>query len=155
MKAAPQYWLMKSEPDEFSIDDLAKQGVASWTGVRNYQARNFMKAMRVGDQVLFYHSSVEPPGVAGIAEVAALAHPDATQFDRKGDYFEPRATKDKPVWECVDVRHVRTFRRFVSLETLRASPALRGMLLLKPGQRLSVQPVAPAHFAVVLALGEE
>ena len=97
MKTKPQHWLMKSEPETYSIDDLRRDGTTAWNGVRNYQARNFMKAMNVGDRVLFYHSSTELTGVAGIAEVCAAAHPDASQFDKKGEYFEPRATKEKPV----------------------------------------------------------
>lgn len=146
-------WLMKSEPETYSIDDLERDGVTAWNGVRNYQARNFMRAMRVGDRVLFYHSSTELPGVAGVAEVCAAAHPDVSQFDRKGEYFEPRATKEKPVWECVDVRFVAKFRRIVALAALRDRPELKSMTLLQKGSRLSVQPVTATHFDAVRKMG--
>lgn len=141
-------WLMKSEPDVFSIDDLARKGVCGWDGVRNYQARNFMREMRAGDRVLFYHSNAAPPGVAGVAEVARTAYPDPTQFDRRSPYHEPRATPDRPVWDQVDVRFVRRLPRLVSLDELRGRPELRGMTLLTRS-RLSVQPVTSAQWAVV------
>jgi predicted RNA-binding protein with PUA-like domain len=152
MKTAPRYWLMKTEPEVFSIDDLQRDGVTAWTGVRNYQARNFMKAMAVGDRVLVYHSSCAVPGVAGLAEVSRAAFPDASQFDRAGAYFDPRATREKPVWACVEVRFARKFKGVVALDVLRQAPALKGMLVLKRGMRLSVQPVDRAHFDQVLAL---
>jgi predicted RNA-binding protein with PUA-like domain len=147
-----RHWLMKSEPDAFSIDDLKRLKRDAWTGVRNYQARNFMKAMAPGDAVLFYHSSVVPPGVAGLAKVASKAHPDATQFDPKSPYFEPKATKAKPIWECVDVAFVRKFTRLVTLHELRRIPALKDMLLLQRGSRLSVQPVTAKEFEAILKL---
>jgi predicted RNA-binding protein with PUA-like domain len=155
MESNVQFWLMKSEPEVYSIDHLQRDGVTSWNGVRNYQARNFMKAMKVGDRVLFYHSSTGNTGVAGIAEVSAAAHPDATQYDKKGEYFEPRATKDKPVWECADVRFVEKFRNIVPLAALRARAELKSMVLLKPGSRLSVQPVEKGHYDLVLAMGRK
>lgn len=142
-------WLMKSEPDVFSIDDLARKRVSGWDGVRNYQARNFMRAMRKGDRVLFYHSNAEPPGVAGVAEVAREAYPDPTQFDRKSQYYEPRATPDAPVWYQVDVKFVSKLPRLVPLDELRGMPALKDMALLKRS-RLSVQPVAPAEWDAIL-----
>lgn len=145
---------MKSEPDAYGIEDLRRDGRAPWTGVRNYQARNFMRdAMRAGDPVLFYHSSVEPPGVAGLARVASAAYPDPTQFDCRSPYFEPRAKPDAPVWMLVDVAFVESFPRVVTLDALRAEPRLRGMRVLQRGQRLSIQPVDPAHFEVVVRLG--
>lgn len=153
MATPPAYWLMKTEPAEFGIDDLARVGRAPWTGVRNYQARNFMRdAMRRGDLVLFYHSSCEPPGVAGVGRVAGTAYPDPTQFDRRSGDYDPRATPAKPVWMLVDVEFVEKFPRLVTLDELRADPALRGMRVLQRGQRLSVQPVDAPHFARVRAL---
>ena len=140
---------MKSEPDVFSIDDLKKKGVSGWDGVRNYQARNFMKTMKKGDQVFFYHSSTEPPGVAGLAEVVKEAYPDASQFDPKSDYYEPRATPEAPVWFQVDVKYARTFKRFVSLDEIRGIPALQKMPLINKS-RLSVQPLTKEWWDVIL-----
>ncbi len=149
-----QYWLMKSEPDDVSIDDLAgkpKQTVA-WYGVRNFQARNFMKdAMRVGDGVLFYHSSCPEPGVAGIAEVASAAYPDATQFDRKSKYFDDKATREQPRWFNVDVKLVRK-TPLLALATMRERPELATMRVLQRGNRLSITPVTPKEWQAVLAL---
>jgi len=142
------YWLMKSEPDECSIDDvLAAPGRKTpWTGVRNYQARNFMRdAMRVGDGVLFYHSSCAEPGVAGLAEVASAAYPDPTQFDRKSDYFDPKATRAAPRWFCVDVCAKRK-TRLLPIAELRAHKPLATMALLRPGNRLSITPVSAAEW---------
>lgn len=148
----PSYWLMKSEPAVYSIDDLARDRRTPWTGVRNYQARNFMRdRMRVGDVVFFYHSSVEPAGIAGLARVASAAYPDPTQFDRASEYFEPRATRERPVWMVVDVAFERKFRRLLALDTLRADLALAGLPLLRRGQRLSVQPVERVHAERILA----
>jgi predicted RNA-binding protein with PUA-like domain len=140
---------MKSEPDVFSLDDLKKKGVSGWDGVRNYQARNFMREMKKGDQVFFYHSSCEVPGIAGVAEVVKVAYPDPSQFDRKSDYFEPRATPDKPVWDQVDLKYVRHLK-FVELERLRNIPALEKMRLLQKGSRLSVQPVTDIEWWAIL-----
>ena len=145
------YWLMKSEPDVFSIDGLAKKGVAGWDGVRNYQARNFMKAMKLGDRVFFYHSNALPPGIAGVAEVAKLAYPDPTQFDPKAGHYDPKALPDQPIWFQVDLRFVRKFPRFLSLDELRGVPALAGMPLFNRS-RLSVQPVTPAQWKTIAAL---
>jgi predicted RNA-binding protein with PUA-like domain len=142
-----RYWLMKSEPDVYSIDDLARDGTTSWSGVRNYQARNFMRDdMKVGDLVLFYHSNAEPPGVAGIAKVVRTAHPDLTALDPRSPYHDPKATPENPIWQMVDVGFVAAFKRLVSLDDLRTDPALADMLVIKRGMRLSVQPVDPAHF---------
>ena len=149
-----QYWLMKSEPDEFSIDDLAaaKNRTTSWYGVRNYQARNFMRdQMRVGDTAFFYHSSCPEPGIAGTAEITAEAYPDATQFDRKSPYFDAKATRDTPRWISVDVTLIDKLR-LVSLAELRAQPELAGMRLLQRGNRLSVMPVDPAEWTFILKL---
>jgi len=150
----PQYWLMKIEPAECSIDDLARLPAQTvpWTGVRNYQARNFMRdAMQVGDGVLYYHSSCAEPGVAGLAEVASTAYPDATQFDPASPYFDPKSTADKPRWLNVDVRLTRK-TRLLPLARMRAEPALQSMALLRPGSRLSITPVTPQEWQAVLAL---
>lgn len=144
------YWLMKSEPEECSIDDLVRLGRVPWTGVRNYQARNFMRDdMRVGDGVLFYHSSCPEPGVAGLAEVACAAYPDATQFDPKSKYFDPKATRDTPRWLHVDVKLVRK-TRLLPLAEMRRMPALEGMRLLQRGNRLSITPVSAAEWRAVV-----
>ncbi|MBE7419117.1 MAG: EVE domain-containing protein [Ideonella sp.] len=149
-----QYWLMKSEPDEVSIDDLARapKQTLPWTGVRNYQARNFMRDhMRPGDGVLFYHSSCAEPGVAGLAEVCGAAYPDGTQFDRKSRYFDAKATRDAPRWMHVDVKLVKK-TRLLPLRVMREQPELAGMVVLRPGNRLSITPVQPAEWRAVLAL---
>ena len=148
-----QYWLMKSEPDEFSIDDLARVRVEPWSGVRNYMARAHLRAMRVGDEVLFHHSSVEPPGVAGLARVVRTNVVDEKQFDPASPYHEPRATREAPIWDCVDVEYVAKLPHYVSMDRMRAEPACAGMLVLKRGMRLSVQPVTPLEYAAVVALG--
>ncbi len=151
------YWLMKSEPDEFSIDDLAAapDQTAAWDGVRNYQARNMLRdQVRVGDQVLFYHSSCVPPGVAGIAEVVREAYPDPSALDPDSPYHDPRAEGSEPRWFCVDVRFVRRFDRLISLARLREEPGLAGMKLLQRGNRLSVMPVSPAHWSLILSLAD-
>ena len=145
------YWLMKSEPDECSIDDaLAAAGrITPWTGVRNYQARNFMRdSMRVGDGVLFYHSSCPQPGVAGLAEVASAPYPDPTQFQRRSPYFDPKSTRDAPRWMMVDVR-ARKKLPLVPLAELRRHRALAKMWLLRPGSRLSITPVPPAEWRFI------
>lgn len=151
---ARQYWLMKSEPDVYSIQHLKKDQTTEWGGVRNYQARNFMKdQMQVGDEVLFYHSNAEPPGVAGLARVSRAAQPDPTQFDKKSEYHDPKATREKPIWFCVEVKFEKIFPELVSLERLRAEKSLTDMLVLKKGQRLSIQPVTEKEFRKVCALG--
>jgi len=148
-----RYWLMKSEPDVFSIDDLARVGVEPWTGVRNYQARNFMRdGMSEGDGVLFYHSSCAVPGVTGIARVASAAYPDPTQFERKGDYFDPKSTPENPRWMHVDVRFERKLARTITLAKLKAEPRLDGFALLQRGNRLSILPVTKAQWAVILGM---
>ncbi len=148
-----QYWLMKSEPDEVSIDDVmaAPAHTVPWFGVRNYQARNFMRdGMQVGDGVLFYHSSCPQPGIAGLAEVASVAYPDASQFEAGGKYFDPKATPEQPRWVGVDVRGTRK-TRLLPLAELRQIPELEDMLLLKKGSRLSITPVTRAQWDVIVA----
>lgn len=145
-----RYWLMKSEPEVFSIDDLAKKKTSLWDGVRNYQARNYMtQDMKPGDQVLFYHSNAEPPGVAGIATVASEAQPDPAQFDKKSEYFDPKATKENPRWHCVTVGFVEKFPRVIALDELKSKAALKDMMVIKKGQRLSIQPVTQKEFQAV------
>ena len=149
-----RYWLMKSEPSDVSIDDLAampNQTVA-WYGVRNYQARNFMRdQMKVGDKVLFYHSNCEEPGIAGLAEVSALAYPDETQFDPKNKYFDPKATRETPRWMNVDVKLAKK-TRLVSIKELRSHPELANMRILQKGNRLSITPVDPKEYNFILGL---
>ncbi|MBJ2159342.1 EVE domain-containing protein [Variovorax sp. IB41] len=147
----PQYWLMKSEPDEVSIDDaLAAPGATvAWTGVRNYQARNFMRdGMKVGDGVLFYHSSCPEPGIAGIARVASGIKPDPTQFDAKSPYYDAASKKEDPRWLLVDVQAVRK-TRLLALPELRARPELAELIVLRKGNRLSITPVEPAHWKII------
>lgn len=148
------YWLMKSEPDEMSIDDVLARphSTVPWFGVRNYQARNFMRdGMKVGDGVLFYHSSCPQPGIAGIAEVASAAYPDDTQFDPKSHYYDPKSKPEEPRWQMVDVKAVRK-TRLLSLAELRAIPELEDMVLLQKGSRLSITPVTPAQWKTIQAL---
>lgn len=148
------YWLLKSEPETFSIDDLAARPGRRehWDGVRNYQARNYMKEMRAGDQAFFYHSNCAVPGIAGIVSIAREAYPDHSALDPEGPYFDPRSTPEAPRWFMVDVRHERTFRRTISLAELKTRPELDGMQLLKKGSRLSVMPVTAAHWHCILTL---
>jgi predicted RNA-binding protein with PUA-like domain len=148
------YWLMKSEPDECSIDDLAAapRRTVPWFGVRNYQARNFMRdAMRVGDGVLFYHSSCAEPGVAGLAEVASTPYPDETQFDPKSPYFDAKSSREAPRWLLVDVK-LRRKTPLLALKRMRELPQLQTMLLLRPGSRLSITPVTEAEWQAVVEL---
>jgi len=150
------FWLMKSEPDECSIDDLARAPgqCVPWIGVRNYQARNFMRdTMRVGDGVLFYHSSCATPGIAGLAEVASAAHADASQFDAASPYHDPRSPPEAPRWQCVDVRLVKK-TRLLALTEMRSLPPLATMQVLQRGSRLSITPVTPAEWQAVTALLE-
>ena len=151
-----KHWLMKSEPSEMSIDDLSKlpRRTAPWTGVRNYTARNFMRdAMRVGDLAFFYHSSCPEPGIAGIVEVSAPAHPDPTQFDPESDYHDPKSTREAPRWMCVDVTFVEK-TRLIAIAELRASKALEKMVTLQRGNRLSITPVTAAEWKAVLKLAK-
>ena len=154
MSTRKKYWLMKSEPGDFSIDDLARVKVEPWTGVRNYQARNFMRQMQPGDGVLFYHSNSEVPGIYGIAEVASLPYPDKTQFDRKSKYCDEKATPEQPRWELVDVGYVRTLKRPLSLTEIREHRDALGeeFALIRTGSRLSVMPVTAAQWKLLLSL---
>lgn len=148
-----RYWLMKTEPDAFSIDDLARVKTEPWTGVRNYQARNYMRdGMQAGDGVLFYHSSCPEPGVVGVAEVASVAYPDPTQFDRKSDYYDEKSTPENPRWMLVDVAFKRKLARTISLDELKQQTKLEGFALLQRGNRLSVLPVTKAQWSHILAL---
>jgi predicted RNA-binding protein with PUA-like domain len=147
------YWLFKSEPDTYSIDDLQRDGTESWDGIRNYQARNMMRDdMRVGDKVLFYHSSCAVPGVAGIAKVASKAYADPTQFDPKSRYFDPKSAADDPRWMLVDLGFVRKLKRVITLTEIKELPGLKDMILTRRGNRLSIMPVEPAHWKLVLSL---
>lgn len=147
-----RHWLMKSEPDSYSIDDLRRDKRTFWSGVRNYQARNSLKKMGPGDLVLFYHSSAEPPGVAGLARVASEGYPDPTAFDRRSEYFDPKSDRANPTWFVVDVEFVEKLPRLVPLEELKARKDLAGMLVTKRGMRLSVQPVEKKHFDIVVKM---
>lgn len=156
MTTRRRHWLMKSEPDAFSIDDLARVGTEPWTGVRNYQARNFMRdGMKVGDGVLFYHSNTKVPGIVGTATVASTAYPDPTQFDAKSGYFDPKATRETPRWFLVDVAFERKLARTIALDEIRAhADALgEGFELTRRGSRLSVLPVTAAQWKLLLSLG--
>ncbi|WP_108471998.1 EVE domain-containing protein [Rhodanobacter thiooxydans] len=147
------HWLMKSEPDTFSIDDLKRKKREAWDGVRNYQARNYMRdGMRVGDPVFFYHSNCAVPGIVGIAEVATDAYPDPSQFDPKSKYFDPSSSRDNPRWMLVDVKFVKKLKRTISLDELKNDAALADMPLLRKGNRLSVMPVDATYWKHILAL---
>lgn len=150
------YWLMKSEPDVFGIDDLKKRGAkgSHWDGVRNYQARNFMREMSVGDQILFYHSNCEPPGVAGTAKVIREAYPDHTAFDPENPHFDPKSDPAKPRWEMVDVAFMQRFGRVVELAEMRANKALADMLVLRKGNRLSITPVTKKEWMAILHMAD-
>ena len=150
-----QFWLMKSEPDVYSMDMLVRDGKQNWDGVRNYTARNNLRAMALGDLALFYHSSCEPPGVAGLARITRTKLVDETQFDPASKYFDPKATREKPIWDCAEVEVVRRLPRFVSLHEIRVDPALSDMPLLQRGMRLSVQPVTPDQFERIVAKADE
>ena len=155
MSNRKRHWLMKSEPDAFSIDNLQKVGTEPWNGVRNYQARNFMRdGMQVGDGILFYHSNCAVPGIAGIAKVASKAYPDDTQFDRKSDYYDPKATREEPRWMLVDVAFERKLKRVIPLEEIRqhADALGEGFALTSKGTRLSVMPVTAAQWKLLLSL---
>lgn len=147
------YWLMKSEPLSYSISDLRRDKKAFWDGVRNYQARNFMmRDMRKGDKVLFYHSNSHPPGVTGLAVVCEEAKADKTAWDKKSKYYDSKATKENPRWFAVTVQYVKAFSKMISIEELRSEKALKNMLLLKKGQRLSVMPVTKKEYEHILSM---
>jgi predicted RNA-binding protein with PUA-like domain len=148
-----EHWLVKSEPDVYSIEDLRRDGTTTWEGVRNFQARNYLRAMRKGDRVLYYHSNADPPGVAGIAKVARTAYPDPTQFDPASHYADPTSDPDDPRWSMVDLAFVKAFARVVSLDELRDHAAELGDLaVIRRGNRLSVCPVSADQFDLIVAL---
>jgi predicted RNA-binding protein with PUA-like domain len=153
--SSPKYWLMKSEPTSFSFEDLAgsKKSTNHWDGVRNYQARNYMREMRVREKVLFYHSNCDQPGVVGLAEVVRQAYPDHTQFDPKEIHYDPKAKRDQPIWDMVDLRALKPLRNPVALDVLRKTKGLEKMVLLRRGSRLSVQPVSSKEWAIIVKLG--
>lgn len=154
MAAARRYWLLKSEPGTYSIDDLERDGTTSWEGVRNYQARNFLRDdARVGDLVLFHHSNADPVGVAGIAKVVRAGYPDPFQFDKRNKYFDPKSKPESPTWITIDVGFVEKFADVVSLATLKSMPGLENMVVTQRGSRLSVQPVTTDEFEIVRRLG--
>ncbi len=144
------YWLVKSEPSTYSIEDLERGGATEWDGVRNYAARNHMREMSKGDRVLYYHSSTDVLGIYGVAEVAAEAHPDSSQFDPDGPYHDPDSDPDDPRWWCVDLKHVRTFEEPVTRDALKERPELEEMKVLQRGMRLSVMPVTKEEYETVL-----
>lgn len=146
------HWLMKSEPSVYSYDDLRRDKTTSWNNVRNFKARNFLKAMKAGDEAFFYHSNAEPPCIVGTMRVVKEAYPDDTQFDKASEYFEPRATREKPYWYVVDVAYDKPFAKPVTRDELKARPELKDMALWKYG-RLSVGPVTPAEWKAICRLG--
>lgn len=149
-----RYWLMKCEPSAYAIDDLAREGYTSWEGVRNYQARNFMRdEMQVGDGVLFYASNADPSGVTGVAEVVKTGYPDHYAWKKGHKYFDERSTKSAPVWVMVDIGFVERFSAMVSLATLKALPGLESMMVTRKGSRLSIQPVTKKEFGIVVRRG--
>lgn len=152
-KKVKKFWLMKSEPSVYSINDLKKEKKAWWDGVRNYQARNFMmKEMQVGDLVLFYHSLAKPPGIAGTAIVLSQAQPDVTALDSLSQYYDPKSTKKLPRWYCVEVAFQKDFKEVISIDQLRKEPRLKSMWVLRKGQRLSIMPVTKSEFDYVLKM---
>ncbi len=146
-------WLMKSEPDVYSIDDLKRDRREPWDSIRNYQARNMMRDdMRIGDKIFFYHSNCKEIGVVGIMKVASEPYPDSTQFDPKSNYFDPKSSADNPRWQLVDVAFVKKFKRTITLAELKAQPGLEDMILVRKGNRLSIMPVSDEHWDLILGL---
>ena len=151
MAAKKRYWLMKSEPHKYPIQQLKEDKTTHWDGVRNYQARNFMRDdMKIGDEVLFYHSNAKPPGVVGIAKIHKESYPDFTAFDAKDPHYDPKSKQESPTWYMVDVKFVKQFKEIISLPQLREMKSLEGMELLRKGSRLSVQPVEKKHFDAIV-----
>ncbi|MDC0036632.1 EVE domain-containing protein [bacterium] len=149
------YWLMKTEPTTYSIDDLQREGKTPWEGVRNYQARNFMRdTMRIGDKVLFYHSNATPPGVVGLAEVCSESYPDHFALNPDSTYFDPKSSEEKPIWMMVDVRFVAKFASIISLETLKSHLECADMKVVQKGSRLSIQPVSETDYNFVVSLAK-
>ncbi|GJQ62990.1 MAG: EVE domain-containing protein [Melioribacteraceae bacterium] len=152
----PKYWMVKSEPDVYSIDDLKKEKTTHWDGVRNYQARNFMRdEMKVGDKVLYYHSNTDPVGVVGVCEVCKEGYPDFTAFDPDDKHYDPRSKEDKPTWIMVDVKFVEKFKRTVSLAEIKENDNLQNMKLVQRGNRLSVMPVTEEEYKEILKLSKK
>jgi predicted RNA-binding protein with PUA-like domain len=151
----PSHWLMKSEPDVYGIDDLAREGTTLWDGIRNYQARNYMRSMQIGDRAFFYHSNTSPPGVVGLMEVCETGLVDPSQFDPTSKYFDPRSTPEAPRWDCVRLRYLRTFARLLSLEELRQSFTEQELVVVRRGNRLSILPVPEATAKRMYSLLEE
>ncbi len=152
--AASRCWLVKSEPDCYSIDDLKRDGRTCWDGVRNYQARNFMRdEMKVGQGVLYHHSSADPPGIVGVARICREGYGDHTALDPTADHYDPKASRDNPIWFMVDLEFVEKFPRVLTMKELKERPDLEGLPLLQRGQRLSVMPVDPKHFEIIRGMG--
>jgi predicted RNA-binding protein with PUA-like domain len=149
-----KYWLMKSEGDCYPISELKKVKSTAWTGVRNFQARNYMREMCLGDMILFYHSSSKTTGVYGLAEVSKIAHPDMTAQNSKDEHFDPRATREKPLWECVDIAHIETFKEPVPLDSIRRNKKLSKMILIQRGSRLSIMPVDKLDFEEIVRMSK-
>lgn len=147
------YWLIKSEAASYSIDDLARDKKTGWSGVRNYQARNFMKAMKKGDLLLYYHSGGDAPSVVGMAEVSKEAHTDETALDPKSNYYNPKSTKTKPIWEMVEVKFIKKLAEPITLTAIKQNKKLKGIMLAEQGSRLSVQPVSQEHFSEIEWMG--
>ena len=149
------YWLLKSDVEDFSISNMQKEVRVEWVGVRNYQARNFMRdQMKLGDLAIFYHSNAEPSGCAGVVRIASQAHPDSTALIKKSKYFEPRATGENPIWFCVDVEFIARFEKLISIGDLRNNPKLADLEILKKGSRLSVTPLSEIHFKEILRMSQ-
>ena len=147
-----RYWLFKSEPHAYGLEHLTRDRTTPWSGVRNFTARNYMMEMKLGDRGLFYHSSIPVPGAIAVVEVVKEAHPDTTAFDKRSEYYDARSKPEKPLWQMVDVQLVEALKRMVTLSEMRADPRLVGMALLRRGQRLSVQPVMPHEWEIILEL---
>jgi predicted RNA-binding protein with PUA-like domain len=152
MTAATRYWLMKCEPEAYTIDALARDGTTSWEGVRNFQARNFLREMRVGDLALFYASNADPSGAVGVVEVSREAYPDPLQFQKGHEYHDPTSRQEKPKWYTVEVRFVEKLPQIVSLDAMKRAPGLKKMMVVQPGRRPSVQPVTEQEFEIVRKL---
>jgi len=150
-----QYWLMKTEPGDYSIEDLERDRIARWDGIRNYQARNLLRDnIKVNDDVLIYHSSTRPTGVAGTARIMKAAYPDPTAWDKKSDYHDPKSSPENPIWVAIDIEFTAKFRHFVTLDEIKATPDLKGIMVARRGMRLSIQPVERKHFEIIKRLGE-
>ncbi len=150
------YWLIKSEPTTYSIDQLKRDGFSTWEGVRNFQARNYMRdVMKVGDLALFYHSNEKPPGVAGVCRICKEAFPDFTAWNPESPYYDPRATSEKPIWVMVEVEFVEKFPSLVTLDTLKRHPELQDLYILRSRSRLSIIPLEKKHFEIIRALGRQ